>query len=254
MSSLKAFDDSKFINKDTVKLYCNTNEEFLVERVRGIIVELPGLGGGSCLGGGMELQSYDSDFAIECGKHGVLVAYVFPGPWSWGNKGAIRVTDAVVRALSDKYELGEVFPLCVCGGSMGGEGSLNYACDTKLNLTACASACPACDLAETMRSYPDFPRTIISSVACYDIPLDAAIDSLSPINRIKELPDIPYYICSDGDDECCPSETCDRMVDEMKGRELKVIYRQQPGLKHGEFTSEVWGEIHEFLLNKALGK
>ena len=254
MSNLKKYDDTKYINKNTITLYCNTNEEFLKGKVQGVIVELPGLGGGSCLGGGMERTSYDSDFAIECGEKGVIVAYMFPGPWSWGNKGAVRVTDAVVKALVDKYDLGGEFPLCVCGGSMGGEGALNYSCDTSFKLSACAAACPACDMGETFGLIEDFPRTVISAVACYDMDLEDAIESISPIKRIDEYPDIPYYICSDGDDECCPSETCDRMVEKMQDRGLNVVYRQQPGLKHGGFTSEVWEEIHEFLLDKALGK
>lgn len=254
MSALKKYDDSKYINKETYILYCNTNEEFLTASVRGVIVELPGLGGGSCLGGGIERRSYDSDFAVECGEKGVLVAYIFPGPWSWGTKGSARITDAVVRAIADKYSLGEDFPLCVCGGSMGGLGALNFVCDTNLKVSACASACPACDIWESMETCDDHPRTIISAISSYDMPLDEALDSISPIKRVGELPRIPYFLCSDGVDYYCPSETCDKLVEMMRNADLDVIYRQQPGRLHGEFTPEVWAEIHGFLLEYALGK
>ena len=137
---------------------------------------------------------------------------------------------------------------------MGGEGALNYACDSNLKITACAAACPASDVYETMNIHPDHPRTVISAVACYDMSFDEAIDSISPIKRVSELPEIPYYICSDGVDYYCPSESCDKLVDMMRDRNLCVVYRQQPGLQHGEFSSEVWDEIHEFLLNHALGR
>ena len=254
MSKLKIYDDSKYINKNTITLYANTNEEFLKTPVKGVIVELPGLGGGSCLGGGIERCSYEADFAIECGEKGVLVAYMFPGPWSWGNRGVARMTDAVVRAVADKYSLGDDFPLCVCGGSMGGEGAFNFVCDSNLKITACASACPASDVSECMETCDDHPRTVISAIASYDMPLDEAIDSISPIKRVSEFTNIPYYVCSDGVDYYCPSETCDKLVDMMRERGLNVIYRQQPGRLHGEFTPEVWKEIHEFLLDYALGK
>ena len=254
MSKLKVYDDSKYINKNTITLYANTNEEFLKTPVKGVIVELPGLGGGSCLGGGIERCSYEADFAIECGEQGVFVAYMFPGPWSWGNRGTARITDAVIRAIADKYDLGDNFPICVCGGSMGGEGALNFACDSNLKITACAAACPASDVYETMNICDDHPRTVISAIATYDMSFDEAIDSISPIKRVGEFPEIPYFVCSDGIDYYCPSETCDKLVAMMKDRGLDVIYRQQPGCQHGEFTPEVWAEIHEFILNHALGK
>ena len=46
---MQAYDDSRYINPQTVSFYANTNEAFLEGSVRGIIVELPGLGGGYLL-------------------------------------------------------------------------------------------------------------------------------------------------------------------------------------------------------------
>ena len=98
-----------------------TNEEYLMLPLRGIVLEFPGLGGGSCLGGSPDMGSYATDYAKDFGKHGILLAYLFPGPWSWGNKGAVRMGDAVLDAICDKYGVNNL-RLGVCGGSMGGHG------------------------------------------------------------------------------------------------------------------------------------
>ena len=81
------FDDRKYINRGTYLLYANTNEEFLTLPLRGVVLELPGLGGGSCLGGSPDMGSYATDYAKDFGKHGILLAYLFPGPWSWAIRG-----------------------------------------------------------------------------------------------------------------------------------------------------------------------
>lgn len=43
--------DGYFINKDNYELFCNSNEALLKEKPHGVVVEFPGLDGGSCLGG-----------------------------------------------------------------------------------------------------------------------------------------------------------------------------------------------------------
>ena len=56
----KRLEDNKFINKETISLYAKTNEAFLSDSLRGIIIELPGLDGCSCLGGDLNRGDYDS--------------------------------------------------------------------------------------------------------------------------------------------------------------------------------------------------
>ena len=118
-----------YINKDTIYYYAKTNEKFVKHPIKGIALEFPGLGGGSCLGGLDDLGDYDTDFAKQAAEAGVVLAYVYTGPWSWMNTGAVRVADAVVDALKEKYDLGEV-PIVTSGGSMGGLGSLIYVAST----------------------------------------------------------------------------------------------------------------------------
>ena len=238
------YDDRKLINHESIPLYARTNEAFLEGDVKGIIVELPGLGGSSCLGGHIDRGDYSSEHAVAWAKMGIALVYMFPGPWSWGNKGAVRMTDAVVAAVAEKYHLAEGFPLAVSGGSMGGLGALNYAADTRYPLKACFAACPCVDVPACFNVHPDFPRTYISAVASYDMELDEALQQISPIHRIDDMPKILYFISSDGADELFAESLCDRYVDELRMRGHDVMYRRQPGKLHGQFLPEVWQEMH----------
>ncbi len=247
------YNDSKFINPETVKYYANTNEDYLATPVKGIVIEFPGLGGGSCLGGSMDRMPYHWQHAQDFGKNGIILAYLFPGPWSWGNKGAVRMADAVIKALAEKYSLAEGFPLVACGGSMGGMGSLLFAADTSLAITAVAAACPGVDSVKAFDVLPDFPRTYISAIACYDMELEEGLKRISPIHRLSDMPDIPYFICSDGEDECFPQEQVDGYVDALKNKGYSVEYIPQPNLKHGDFFPETRVKLHNFIKKQILG-
>lgn len=241
------YDYKQFINPETISFYANTNEKFLAGSVKGIILEFPGLGGGSCLGGSMDRSEYASEYAKDFAKNGIILAYLFPGPWSWGNKGAIRMADAVVSAIAEKYALPDNFPLAACGGSMGGVGCLLYAADSIYNVIAIASACPCIDIVDRIDSNPDFPRTIICAASCYDMPIEQALHQISPLSRVNDMPDIPYFICSDGADEVFPQEQCDKYVQLLKDKQYRVEYFAQENLRHGEFTSDVRLRLHNFL-------
>jgi len=107
---MSVYNDSKYINAQTITSYANTNEAFLEGKVCGIVLEFPGLGGGSCFGGSVERGTYDSPETRAFAKNGIVVAYMFPGPWSWGSKAAIRMADAVVDAIIEKaYGLSVAF-------------------------------------------------------------------------------------------------------------------------------------------------
>ncbi len=247
---MKRYDDSKYINEETIKLYANTNEEYLVGPVKGIVVEFPGLGGGSCLGGTMDRMTYHWYRAQEFAKNGIVLAYLFPGPWSWGNKGAVRMADGVVTAIAKKYNLGEDFPLVACGGSMGGMGCLLYAADSSYKVKAVAAACPGVDTLKAYDVLPDFPRTYFSAAAVYDMEMDEALKMISPVERIKDMPAIPYFICSDGEDECFPEEQINSYVEALQGLGAQVEYIKQPDLKHGDFFPEVRNALHDFILKQ----
>ena len=246
---MKRYDDSKYINKDTLLDFCNTNEEHLVAPVRGIVVEFPGLGGGSCLGGLMEKESYSTEWAKRFAKKGIVLAYLFPGPWSWGNKGAVRMADAVVTALADKYGLKPGFPVAACGGSMGGVGALIYAAESNFTLCAVASACPCVDVVKNISEVPVFAKSYISAAAVYDMELKDALMRFSPISRIPDMQKSIYFVCSDGKDSVFPEHECDEYVAKLRELGHDVEYHRQPGLEHGEFFPEIREKLHMCIEN-----
>ena len=119
--------DRRFIHPDTLPYYCNTNAHLLTTTPRAFVLEFPGLGGGSCLGGCMEQGPYNSPLAGFLAEQGILLVYTFPGPWSWMSRGAVRMINALVDALREAYGFTSDTPWAVMGGSMGGTGALIYA-------------------------------------------------------------------------------------------------------------------------------
>lgn len=244
--------DKKLINKDTYLSFANTNEEHVVLPIKGIVVEFPGLGGSSCLGGTINMQSYGLEHTIDYGQNGIIIAYMFPGPWSWGNKGAIRMADAVVDALWEKYGLSADVSVVACGGSMGGLGALMYAINSRYKVCMAAAACPCVDALDRMWAHPEFPRTYVSAVASYDAELEDSLKEISPIYRIADMPRIPYFICSDAEDEVFPEAQCDLFVEKLKEAGHNVEYYKQPGLKHGHFYPEIRQKLYDAIKNEIL--
>lgn len=242
------------IDKETISLYARTNEAFLTQPVRGIVLEFPGLGGGSCLGGIQERGDYDTPFSRQCAEQGLLLAYMFSGPWSWMNTAAVRMTDELVDALLEKYALPDDTRIVVSGGSMGGLGALICVVSTRHKVVACASACPCCDVPDRFDCHPDFPRTLYCAVAHLDMPFTEALKTISPMHRINDMPDIPYYIVNCCADEIFPEAQTDLYVETLKARGLDVTYAKLPGQLHGYIPDDDRAKFNEFIISKTLGK
>lgn len=247
--------DIKYINPDTLHYYCCSNEALIPSRggntAGALVLEFPGLGGGSCLGGSMEnLSVYDTPFTRACAEKGIVVAYMFPGPWSWMNKGAVRVTDLVVNAFMQKYGWASDadFPLVVMGGSMGGQSALIYSIDSAHKVNACVAHCPCYDIYDCFNALDSFPRTFVSAVNAYDMPLEEALKSISPGCRVDELPNIPYLITADEFDELIPVNGLEKYVEQVKNAGRSVTYMRLAGQPHGGISAEDRGRMDEFVL------
>lgn len=250
---MKKYNDKKFINAETFLSYCNTNEEVLTQPVKAVLVEFPGLDGSSCIGGTRQMQSYNYEPGITFGKDGILMAFMFPGPWSWGNRGAVRMADAVVDAIFEKYNLPADTPVGVCGGSMGSVGAMMFAIGSRYKVSVVAAACPNVNPLDTLCAHPEFPRAYISAVASYDAELEDGLKEIALIHRIPDLPKTTYFICSDAEDEVFPEEECDKFVAKMKEAGYDVEYHKQPGKKHGGFLEDVRERMHTVIKTALLG-
>ena len=238
--------DRNIITPDTLSFYCNTNEALLSLPVRGFILEFPGLGGGSCMGGVMDPAEYGHGYAATLAKEGILVAYTFPGPWSWMNRGAVRYCELVADAIREKYSLDEQTPWIVTGGSMGGLGALIFSAEAKKKPTACVAVCPCVDVPYCFDTHGRFRRTLFRAVADYEGDIRENLLTLSPVHRMADMPRIPYFLINDCADELFPEAQMDEYVEKMRARGHHVDYDRLIGCVHGEITSEAWEHILAF--------
>ncbi len=241
--------DQKIINADTLTLFCNTNEAVLTLPVRGFILEFPGLGGGSCMGGCMDFAEYRGGYAEEMGKEGILVAYTFPGPWSWMNRGAVRYCELVADAIREKYNLPNETPWAVTGGSMGGLGALIFTAEAKVKPHACVAVCPCVDVPYCFETHGQFRRTLFRAVADYEGEITENLLTFSPKHRMSDMPRIPYLLINDCADELFPEEQMDEYVEKMRAMGHRMDYDRLEGCRHGEITQEAWQDILVFLKN-----
>lgn len=245
--------DRDYINPETIDLYCNTNAHLLTSPPRAFVLEFPGLGGGSCLGGCMDLAPYNGPLSAVFAEHDILQAYAFPGPWSWMNRGAVRMVNALVDAIREKYGFTEATPWAVMGGSMGGLGALIYTAshrgDPARIPTACLAHCPCVDAPDRVNCKPAITRTFFRAVADYEMPIAEALKTISPIHRLEDMPHIPYHIINDLADELFPAEQMDEYVEKLLGNGHDVTYHRLEGCTHGVLTAEEWDNIRGFLLS-----
>ena len=243
--------DRRFIHPDTLSYYCNTNAHLLTATPRAFVLEFPGLGGGSCLGGCMEQGPYNSPLAGFLAEQGILLVYTFPGPWSWMSRGAVRMINALVDALREAYGFTADTPWAVMGGSMGGTGALIYAAshggDPARTPTVCLAHCPCVDLPDRYACAPSVPRSIFCAVADYEMPIEDAMKTLSPLHRMEDMPSIPYHVINDLEDELFPPEQMDKYVEALRERGHCVTYHRLENCGHGALTEAEWGVIRGFL-------
>lgn len=238
--------DKHIINASTLALYCNTNEAVLTSPVRGFVLEFPGLGGGSCMGGCMDFGEYCGGYAGELGREGILVAYTFPGPWSWMNPGAVRYCELLAQAIREKYALPRDIPWVVTGGSMGGLGALIFSADAKEKPHACLAVCPCVDVLSCYEIRPDFRRTMIGAALCGSDSIEEGLRRLSPVLRMEDMPFIPYLLINDCDDDIIPAAQMDAYVAEMQKLGHRVDYDRLEHCGHGAITPEAWAHILGF--------
>jgi hypothetical protein len=86
-------------------------------------------------------------------------------------------------------------------------------------------------------------------VADYEMPVEDALMTLSPLCRLEDMPSIPYHIINDLADELFPFEQMDGYVEKLRGRGHDVSYHRLENCRHGELTGEEWEVIRAFMLS-----
>ena len=242
------------INKDNLHLFAADNHALISGEVRGLVIEFPGLDGGSCLGGQTYVGPLKSGYAVRCARRGLLLVYPFVGPWSWMNDVAVKTTDMVIDAVKEKYALGDV-PMVNTGGSMGGAGALMYTVDGKHRACACAVSGPACDLMSMSGDFPDGVCSVYRAVAHYDMPFEDAVKRISPLYQVDRMPKIPYYIAhTDADEIIRIEKNSGPFVEQLRASGHDVTYVVVPGQAHCDLGPEAQAEFDRFVFDHGGGK
>ena len=59
-------DYQQCINGKTLNYFARTNEKSLSGPIEGVVLEFPGLGGGSCMGGVDAVGEYTAPYGLRC--------------------------------------------------------------------------------------------------------------------------------------------------------------------------------------------
>jgi len=243
------------ISKETLNYFAATNASLIRGDIKALVMEFPGLDGGSCLGGQTRVGALESGYAIRLARKGILLAYPFIGPWSWMNDVAVRTTDMVIDALKEAYALSEDITMVNTGGSMGGAGALMYTACGKHRAAACAVSGPVCDLMSVMEDFPDGVCTVYRAVAHYDMPFVDAVKSISPLYRVEAMPRIPYFVAhTDADSIVRIEKNSEPFVEKMRSAGHDVEYIVVPGQAHCDIGPGPQLRFDEFVIANALGR
>lgn len=230
------------IGPDNVYAFAYTNEALFQGAPRGLIVKFHGLNDS-------QMIKEPSVFAQECAKRQLLLIQPYDNPWSWMNDLAVKMVDAIVSVLLEKHQAAGI-PIVSTGGSMGGLSSLIYTRYSRYAISACSANCPVCDLPYHYTERPDLPRTIVSALAHYEMDFQRAMESISPLHQVAQLPDIPYFIAHCEEDRSVNKQMhSDRLVAAMQEHGKQIAYLSVPGQGHCALTEEARAAYNAFIFS-----
>lgn len=226
---------------DNLRQFAYCNDQSCKQPIRGIVLSFLGLGGALMY----EDDTPDGRFYAE---HGMLYMVPYTNPWSWMNRDAVATTDKLVDVLFKTFALPDDTPVISTGGSMGGQSALVYMAYARRTPTACAVNCPVCDLPYHYTERNDLPRTLHSAFGGYDMPLEDALKTASPLHLVEQLPQVPYcFFHCEEDLAVNKAMHSDRLVAAMDGK-FDVTYYAVPNRGHCDLPEEDQRKFHEFIL------
>lgn len=242
----------KVITKDNVNRFTITNEKYLgnsLKDVKGLAIEFPGFDGNSCLSGNYNHLELSNEYAQELGKQGILLVYVFTGPWNWMRDVSVKTVDDIIDAVIEKYNLMKSIKIVYTGGSMGGLGALSYNVYGKHKAVGCAVSCPVCDLFAVSKVTPFFEASVYFACAHYETDYDSAVRALSPLYFVDKFPRNKYFVLSCNDDKLISlKEHGTPLLEKMQERGLNVQSIELDGMGHCCHTPESIKEFINFIV------
>lgn len=229
------------MNFDLMKRSAWIGDEYLKGKIKGVVLSFHGLGD--------FIKTNPDMMELGWASAGWLVVYPYYGGWSWMNREARKFVDRLVDSVYENYSLSEDTPLVAAGGSMGGLSSLLYTRYSKRKVSACLALFPVCDLKYHFGERPDLPISIAYAFRGYEEDIEELFVEHSPLKQVEGMPDIPYFVIHGDRDRAVNKQAhSDKLVCEMRKKELRVEYMEVPHMGHGEaMPLEVARRMIEFV-------
>ena len=236
----------KLITFNTIDQFAFTNLDCVKKPIKGIAVQFFGLGHNKMV----DPTDSESKYVIKgrsYAEHGILYVFPYNNPWNWMNRQAVAFTDEVIDSLICGLDLPDNIPIVSTGGSTGGQSALVYTRYAKRTPVACVANCPVCDMPYHFTERKDLPRTLYSAFGTYDMPLDEALRSVSPLHLACEMPDIDYHIFHCDCDKAVNIEKHSmRFVAAMKDRR-RITFRVVHERGHCDLDEEAAAEFDRYV-------
>ncbi len=233
----------QIITPENLSRFCYTNAPLLKRDLRGVILTFHGRGEPGFLS--------HSPFSKELAEKGIIQIFPYYGPWAWMNSGAVKITDALVSAVYERWAGGKDVPLVCEGGSMGGLAALIYPVLGRRKPAAAAANCPACDLVHHFSARKDLPRYFLCAYGGGgEASLQETLKRRSPMHRINDMPDIPFLLVhglSDRVIEAAPNSERFCALMEQAGKNARYVPVE--GMGHCDMPPGVSKEYYDFILS-----
>lgn len=151
------------MNNQWIKDTCWTNESFLKNPIRAVMLSFHGLNG-------LYRNADANELEIELAQRGILIIFPYYGPWSWMNRQARAFVDKLIASVYQDLNLDDSLPLIASGGSMGGCSALLYCRYGRKKPIGCEALSPVCDTVSHFREWPDLPASFYHAFLGYPEP------------------------------------------------------------------------------------
>ncbi len=184
-----------------------TNRDLIKGEIKGVCLYFHAFGDEDLIYAPRPLENY-------LAKKGILSAYVFFDVWQFGSDITAKTVDAVYNGLCEKFGIGRNIPTVLFGEGVGATVALNCARMTaSIPLAGAVLACPVTDFRAHSEVRGDIDAVYFTAFRHLDTDFNCAVDSMSPILHINEMPDIPYrFILPDKADSRVYPDKFDRGI------------------------------------------
>ena len=202
-----------------------TNRELIEGDIRGVCLYFHAFGDEDLIYAPRQLEN-------DLAERGILSVFVFYDVWHFGNDITARTAETVYNRLCEKFGIGRDIPVVLFGEGVGATAALNLARLAKdMPLSGAVLACPVTDFSAHARARGDMAPVYFTAFRHFGCGFDAAVDSMSPVLHINEMPDISYrFILPTEDDTKRHRDKFDRGIVKAEQYESYIEGMKSAGL------------------------